>query len=415
MPIPRTIEEVGFRYYTNWTTSGQTTTTYSPPKTRDTIARPIFSNRVGWRRLPQPARSAPLNYSVNFGKANAGNLTAYDLTSPNGLPWTTGYTLGGTSPSMPSANSLAVSPSRVSMINEATYKAKAKLFNSLKGEGANLANMLGERKQVANSISNLLRTVAYTARDLRRGNVTSAIRRMGGDPQTARALRKKDIANQWLSLQYGWKPLLSDVYDLVQGLHHRESTGYTVIRASASHMLRGLTTQSIFQNTQTGKQVGIRLERSLVKYMVRVRPDLAFAEPAALGFTNPLTVLWEVTPWSFVVDWALPIGRYLEQLTATHGWTLLDGCISSLYYAGESGDYSWSSSISNSSYNRVWGQSYTGGAVAYTEFVRQAFTSWPIPDLPRFKNPFSTGHVLNSLALLSQAFGRGKVYTRGSH
>jgi hypothetical protein len=297
------------------------------------------------------------------------------------------------------------------LINEAVYKAKAKLFDKLKGEGANLANTLGERKQVANTVTSLLKTVAYTARDLRRGNVSSAIRRMGGDPDSARKLRKQDIANQWLSLQYGWKPLLSDVYDLIQGLHHRELVHVTVLKAGASSMLVTKSKHSAFQHPITGLPTGIRSSRATAKYMVRVRPNLSIAEPAALGFTNPLTVLWEVTPWSFVVDWALPIGRYLEQLSATHGWYFYDGCITTTFNVGEAGGYSWSSSQTYPGYyieiKKFEGQ---GGAAKWFEMTRVAISDFPIPDIPQFKNPFSAQHALNGIALLSQAFGRGKVY-----
>jgi hypothetical protein len=34
----------------------------------------------------------------------------------------------------------------------------------------------------------------------------------------------------------------------------------------------------------------------------------------ALGLLDPLTVVWEIIPYSFVVDWFLPIGSYLENL-----------------------------------------------------------------------------------------------------
>jgi len=36
--------------------------------------------------------------------------------------------------------------------------------------------------------------------------------------------------------------------------------------------------------------------------------------PRSLGLTDPLSVLWEITPYSFVVDWFIPIGTYLENL-----------------------------------------------------------------------------------------------------
>ena len=394
------------------TYNGYSPTTFSsgtPISTSTLVLQPIKSARIGWRRIPYPQKSAPLNYSTSVRKSVSGSQNVEDYriwTDGSGV--SDGFRQSGTS----GVEILLDRDNAGSqLINEAVYKAKAKLFDKLRGEGANLANMLGERKQVANTVTSLLKTVAYTARDLRRGNVSSAIRRMGGDPDTARRLRKQDIANQWLSLQYGWKPLLSDVYDLINGLHHREMVGVTVLKAGASAMLVEKSKHSSFQHPITSLPTGIRSSRATAKYMIRVRPNLSIAEPAALGFTNPLTVLWEVTPWSFVVDWALPIGRYLEQLSATHGWYFYDGCITTTYNVGEAGGYSWSSVQSFPGYYiQVKRFSAEGGAGNFFEMTRNAISDFPIPDVPQFKNPFSAQHALNGIALLSQAFGRGKVW-----
>lgn len=410
MPKPSYQETMGSWNRTNY--NGYSPTTYESGTniaTSQRALRPISSNRVGWRNLPYPARSAPLNYSTSVQKSTSGSFTTDDYRIwIDGSGVTSGIQTYGTNGQV----LLTRDDIDTQLINEAVYKAKAKLFDKLKGEGANLANALGERKQVANTVSSLLKTVAYTARDLRRGNISSAIRRMGGDPDTARALRKKDIANQWLSLQYGWKPILSDVYDLIQGLHHREMVGVTVLKAGASAMLVRKSTHSQFQHPiPPYPATGIRSSRATAKYMIRVRPNLSIAEPAALGFTNPLTVLWEVTPWSFVVDWAIPIGRYLEQLSATHGWYFYDGCITTTFNVGEAGGYSWSSIRTYPGYYiEIKRFSSEGGAGSWYEMQRVAISDFPIPDVPHFKNPFSAMHALNSIALLSQAFGRGKVY-----
>ena len=36
--------------------------------------------------------------------------------------------------------------------------------------------------------------------------------------------------------------------------------------------------------------------------------------PRSLGLMDPLSVVWELIPYSFVVDWFIPIGTYLENL-----------------------------------------------------------------------------------------------------
>jgi len=46
---------------------------------------------------------------------------------------------------------------------------------------------------------------------------------------------------------------------------------------------------------------------------------------AQTGFTNPLNLGWELLPFSFVVDWFVGIGPYLEARSAWDGLTFVDG------------------------------------------------------------------------------------------
>jgi hypothetical protein len=140
--------------------------------------------------------------------------------------------------------------------------------------------------------------------------------------------------------------------------------------------------------------------------MVRVRPDMRFAEPAALGFTNPLVVAWEVVPWSFVVDWFIPVGRYLEQLSATHGWTFYDGCRSDLVKTSTTGGYSSTRTRLIGGDLEVDARELSGTGSVYDTFGRTVLSNFPIPDIPQFKSPVTMGHALNSIALLGQVFGR---------
>lgn len=41
-----------------------------------------------------------------------------------------------------------------------------------------------------------------------------------------------------------------------------------------------------------------------------------------LGLINPATVAWEVVPFSFLVDWFLPVSRFLESQTDTLGLSI---------------------------------------------------------------------------------------------
>jgi hypothetical protein len=47
-------------------------------------------------------------------------------------------------------------------------------------------------------------------------------------------------------------------------------------------------------------------------YLFEMREELGFSRQ--LGLLDPLSVVWENIPYSFVVDWFIPIGDYLSML-----------------------------------------------------------------------------------------------------
>lgn len=363
--------------------------------------------RPGWKKLPMPSRNDPVPYSKSWDLCNhALDLLNYNEYGPDGF--------GGIQHNYRREQDYRQNRARdyrfAEVADDALRKAKSRLLDQLKGEGTNIANMFAERKQTFSLVADTAIRIARTIRDLKRGDISSAVRRMAGDPRSARKLRGKDIADQWIGLQYGWKPLLSDVYGLVTGLHERETVSRPkIFRASASGYKNGVSLNTWTNARGVAEPWGMRRTQVSCKYTVQAFPNAALASPAALGLTNPLVPIWEIIPWSFVVDWFLPVGNYLEQLSADHGWTFHNGCLSVLeintevahkndFYArsdfGTHWDYTTACSIE--------------GDWKSTTFSRSLLGGFPSPDLPRFKNPISTAHVLNSIALIAQQFGRKK-------
>lgn len=350
---------------------------------------------IPYKSLPAAKKIIPAPYAFRLETANNGD--AYFSTITSG-PSYYGYIIE----SGPCGTGLSGESLKDSSLAEYTrYKAKARLLDRMKGEGANIANMIGERKQVIGTVNRAVLTIYNTVKDLRHGRIASAVRRMGGDPKTARPLRKKDIADQWLSLQYGWKPLLTDVYDTVTGAHKREKNFPKVLRASASASSeRPHPSQITGVGWSTSSK---RTSRYVSKYTILAFPDAVLAEPAAIGITNPLTVLWEVTPWSFVVDWFYPVGNYLDQLSADHGWIFSSGCLTT-FEKCTGYDGGGFSKTTQSGPNRTVETQYYYRSAELVEMSRMSLSGFPSPDRPKFKNPISPIHVQNSIALLTQIF-----------
>jgi hypothetical protein len=119
------------------------------------------------------------------------------------------------------------------------------------------------------------------------------------------------------------------------------------------------------------------------------------------GLANPLSLAWEILPYSFVVDWMLPIGPWLSNLDYTNGLSFDHGWIN--YKAN---DEVKGELVNYSSVVDGWTRNWTNGNSSGTAMVfhRDALGDFPSPPLPRLKNPFSPIHVSEALSLLAGAF-----------
>ena len=76
----------------------------------------------------------------------------------------------------------------------------------------------------------------------------------------------------------------------------------------------------------------------------RMRADVFVTNPNAyllqqLGIANPASVVWELIPFSFVIDWVFDVGTFLDAFTAFMGCTVLNSCTT--YSAKGSVESTW--------------------------------------------------------------------------
>jgi hypothetical protein len=120
-----------------------------------------------------------------------------------------------------------------------------------------------------------------------------------------------------------------------------------------------------------------------------------------LGITNPLSTAYELTTFSFVLDWALPVGDYLNLLDADYGWEFLTGSSmlsqsvtgSGLHFQVDDGTiYTVNGDVGDIRFNN------------YAMFREVHYTSpWPV--YPTLKNPLSSvTRTSSALALLASVF-----------
>jgi hypothetical protein len=270
----------------------------------------------------------------------------------------------------------------------------------------NLAQAFAERAQTVRLIEETASRLSKAIVHLRRGRVAKAADALGiATPKKAHGT----VAQQWLGFQYGWKPLLSDVKGsaeaLAQSYHSRPLSitvrGYRKVIAPAFY---GTTIMKDNGGTDIGRyffSFGPRTTEARTKLAFVVSSEFARLGKR-LGISDPFTLAWELMPWSFVVDWFIPIGDFIGKMNYDSGLQYAGGCTT--LHTTQFLEWGAVSGV----YPIPWGNAYLtnlrNGRKDLLRMDRELHTSPPRPVLPKFQDPFNPTRVLNALALMRTNF-----------
>lgn len=206
-----------------------------------------------------------------------------------------------------------------------------KLLNKLKerinGSEFNLGIALAECNQTLQMIGDSAVRINKSLTALKRGNMNLAAKwlmdgtgrsqRRRYSSNTQRSLSQSKLSSNWLELQYGWLPLLSDTKAGAEWLANRLEVPFKKsYRASGRVTIYEQTESAWMRKGPTGlwpcepppQSVMSSEYRKQIIAIVSEQPSIA----VSLGLTDPLSIAWEKIPFSFVADWFIPIGDYLS-------------------------------------------------------------------------------------------------------
>ncbi len=281
-------------------------------------------------------------------------------------------------------------------------KALDAAMDEVKDSKVNLAQFIAERQQVVNMVNDIVDRITKSITAIRRRDFRSATRALGLT-SNPRGL-SKSVANNWLAYQYGWKPLLSDVKGAAEHLAQSHYGRPALIKVKKMRSYTAPVLSWVGRNSWGGPMTVIFNERKTISHVgliFEVTSDLV-RENQQLGITDPLTLAWELTPYSFVVDWFLPVGNFLQRLNYDSGLSFREGYTSQFTSQRGSAKDIKATILAGS-------RSFTGDCKLswyHQAFDRIVLTEPPHAVLPSFKDPFSPVHTLNALALMRVAFGR---------
>lgn len=199
----------------------------------------------------------------------------------------------------------------------------------------------------------------------------------------------KAPAQRWLELQYAWKPMLADIYSA-----HRVLTEGVTRKNNILHAKRTIRENGSYEYATVYTKLQGNVQVSHRCKMWYRMSDATVDGLSRLGLINPLEVAWDIVPFSFVVDWFIPVGSVLEAYSSTLGLTYIDGVISSVATVAANGQHyhmgGWAYYTDGNRFN--WHVDY---------YCFQRSVAFATPSL-YVKSPFSSTHAVSFLALLRQ-------------
>lgn len=218
---------------------------------------------------------------------------------------------------------------------------------------------------------------------------------------------RESLHNLWLEYQYALKPLVNDIQSALGVLNDSDYLETKQVSVSVSKQYRdsgryklnfgAYDTDFVLDVVSSGTRSG----RMTIEFAVE-NPFLNRIN--ALGFLNPMSYLWERTPYSFVFDWFLPLGDYLDNFTATAGYSFRRGWQTVKSEMNHQGSLhcrfgrpdgpppTWSGSSSETVVGKQFG------------FDRVRLTSFPTPPLPQFRFGGLFSQYVTGASLVRQRF-----------
>lgn len=261
--------------------------------------------------------------------------------------------------------------------------ALSDLWENVRKTDINLALTIGEGRE--------------TARMFPRGSIYKLL-------TTARRAKRewlmnpsKKLSEVWLSYKYGWGPCLQDVYNYLKWTYDLPERGIPVRGRSRTVWKENKPVYDYGDPTPHCTLKGEQGRLCEVKIWLDVGNNSLY-NTNRITSLNPLSIAWELVPLSFVADWFIDVGGYLQNMEAAlgAGLSFKRGYVSEVCWANGSCRYDWDSVT-------PWGYYY------YNQYTSASYQVWkrriklsgfPFPRAPRLNARLGWQRILSTAALL---------------
>lgn len=259
-------------------------------------------------------------------------------------------------------------------------------------------NMLADQKaNIGENLATLGQTVRMFANPAK--YLISGLKRIHNDKSLRPFLRNsyrdlvrggidRKIAGKYLEYVYGLAPLMQDIYS-VATLAKEQANAPLMLSARKSARRDLVASEKMYDNFSSWmleyfEQMNGKSRTSCSLYAKLSENYSGTRTLNQLGLTNPASLIWELVPYSFCVDWFLPVGPVLQALTAPAGLDFVNGSVARRV------SMAWTARVEQKPDYRDWVKHDSVGKqdCIYEGYNRYELTEWPRGGLWFDPDPF---------------------------
>jgi len=292
-------------------------------------------------------------------------------------------------------------------------EAWSRLATKIRGHDFDASIFMSESVLSVQLIVDTIRSLAAACRYCRLGQwgpmVRSLARSYSGPKKDRekwqRAMNKGDLAAALLAVRYGWTPMLNDVLEACKAFD--ALMGGKSLTFRASYKTGGSTKYGCTNSN------GVVTAEDVFRCHLKATLKEKVSMTRSLGLLNPIPTIYERIPFSFVLDWFIPVGTYLQEwaffngLEARYTETLVVERNSRVSKRPTYSDSTWPRS------NGVVGGDFKSSSISLSRSIGTESPSLGV-ELKTASQAFSRVHIENAAALVvAITSGRAREYYLG--
>lgn len=190
--------------------------------------------------------------------------------------------------------------------NKAMNAALSKFLDEA-NQAADLAVAMIERKQTIKMVADGLQTLVKVARAVKRRD-PNIVRSIKGRKAKGEDIAK-DPAGLWLQYHFGIVPTVSDIHHGIGLLGYEFPVFKIVGTGGGTSTYSASATEWIHKHTKSGV---VEFRTKVGATIQGINPDRHLV--SMFGFDQPLSIAYELTPFSWFVDYFINVGELLSNL-----------------------------------------------------------------------------------------------------